>query len=72
MTEPKAAENLAALPDGYEEMKVSDVAAARQGLGSPLLEAALAYEQGHAKRKGAVTALESALGVLAKEDEDGA
>jgi large subunit ribosomal protein L21 len=71
-SEPKAAENLAALPDGYEEMKVSDVSAAAKGWDRPLLEAALAYEQGHARRKGAVAALESALGVLAKEDEDGA
>lgn len=67
---PMAAENLAALPDGYEEMKVSDVTAAVKGWDRQLVEAALAYEQGHARRKGAVVALESAL--AAREDEDGA
>lgn len=66
---PKAAENLAALPDGYEDMKVSDVTAGVKGWDRPLIEAALAYEQGHAKRKGAIAALE---GALAKEEADGA
>jgi large subunit ribosomal protein L21 len=63
---PKAAENLAALPEGYEDMKVSDVTAGVKGWDTPLIEAALAYEQGHAKRKGAIAALESAL---AKQEE---
>jgi large subunit ribosomal protein L21 len=68
--EPVAAENLAALPDGYEELKVADVTAAAKSWDRPLLEAALAYEQGHAKRKGALAALESALAALAKEEEE--
>lgn len=63
---PKAAESLAALPDGYEDMKVTDVTAGVKGWDTPLIEAALAYEQGHAKRKGAIAALE---GALAKEVE---
>lgn len=73
VTEPKAAENLAALPEGYEEMKVADVTAGAKTWDRPLLEAALAYEQGHAARKGAVAALEAALGKLDDEEaEDGA
>jgi large subunit ribosomal protein L21 len=73
VTEPIAAENLAALPDGYEEMKVGDVTAGAKTWDRPLLEAALAYEQGHAARKGAVAAIESALAKLDEEEaEDGA
>jgi large subunit ribosomal protein L21 len=73
VTEPKAAENLAALPDGYEELKVADVAAGAKTWDRALLEAAFAYEQGHAARKGALTALESALAKLTEEEaEDGA
>jgi large subunit ribosomal protein L21 len=58
----------AALPAGYADMKVGDVSAGAKEWDRPALEAALAYEQANAARKGAISALESAL---AKEDEDG-
>jgi hypothetical protein len=47
-------------------MKVGDVSAGAKDWDRATLEAALAYEQANANRKGAVSALESAL---AKEDE---
>jgi large subunit ribosomal protein L21 len=56
----------AALPAGYDDLKVGDVAAGAKEWDRPALEAALAYEQANANRKGAIAALESAL---AKEDE---
>ncbi len=56
----------AGLPAGYEDMKVSDVSAGAKEWDRATLEAALAYEREHANRKGAVSALESAL---AKEAE---
>jgi large subunit ribosomal protein L21 len=54
------------MPKGYEEMTVAQVSAGAKTWNRTLLEAALAYEQGHAARKGAISALESAL--KAKED----
>lgn len=48
-------------PKGYEEMTVAQIAEAAAGWRKPNLEAALAYEQEHAKRKGALAALEAAL-----------
>jgi large subunit ribosomal protein L21 len=70
---PKAAAAAAAetdhvkgMPKGYEEMTVAQVSAGAKTWNRTLLEAALAYEQGHAARKGALSALESAL--KAKED----
>ncbi|MEI8105265.1 MAG: bL21 family ribosomal protein [Actinomycetes bacterium] len=60
-----AAESVAAatpgLPDGYSDLKVGEVAAAAAGWGKEQLEAALAYEQANAARKGATAALETAL-----------
>jgi large subunit ribosomal protein L21 len=66
--EPKAAEPNAAagVPKGYEDMKVAEVAAAASSWKLPALEAALAYEQEHGKRKGAIAALESEI-ALKKE-----
>jgi large subunit ribosomal protein L21 len=58
----------AGLPAGYADMKVGDVSAGAKEWDRPTLEAALAYEQSNANRKGAIAALESAL---AKEDENG-
>jgi large subunit ribosomal protein L21 len=55
-----------ALPAGYEDMKVGEVAAGAKEWDHATLEAALAYERENANRKGAVSALEAAL---AKEDE---
>jgi large subunit ribosomal protein L21 len=48
-------------PKGYEDMTVADIAAEASSWRRPNLEAALEYEQQHAKRKGAIAALESAL-----------
>jgi len=61
--EPAAAkqEAPAGMPDGYADMTVAEVAEGAKGWNRPALEAALAYEQEHAKRKGAIAALESAL-----------
>ena len=54
------------LPKGYAEMTVAQISEASKGWNRPMLEAAQAYEQEHAKRKGALGALESAL--AAKEE----
>src|SRR5438093_3973413 len=51
----------AGVPDGYDELTVPDIREAAAGWDNAQLEAALAYEQGHAGRKGAIAALASAL-----------
>jgi large subunit ribosomal protein L21 len=48
-------------PAGYAEMTVAQVKAAAGSWDRPALAAALAYEQAHGKRKGAIAALEAAL-----------
>ncbi|HEY7795571.1 MAG TPA: 50S ribosomal protein L21 [Gaiellaceae bacterium] len=64
---PKAEQAAAAddhvkgMPKGYEELTVAQVKEQSASWNRPMLEAALAYEQGHGKRKGAIAALESAL-----------
>jgi large subunit ribosomal protein L21 len=55
------------LPAGYDTMTVATITADAKGWGRPELEAALAYEQQHAARKGALHALESALGATEEE-----
>jgi large subunit ribosomal protein L21 len=70
--EPEAAEPEApavpkGLPSGYAELTVVAIAEGAKKWHKPQLEAALAYEQEHAKRKGALAALESAL--AAKEEK---
>ena len=55
------------MPSGYEELTVAQVSAGAKTWNRPMLEAALAYEQDHAARKGAISALESAL--KAKEED---
>ncbi len=62
----KAAEAPKGLPKGYAELTVAQISEGSKGWNRPMLEAALAYEQEHAKRKGALAALESAL--AAKEE----
>jgi large subunit ribosomal protein L21 len=62
-----AAEAPAGLPAGYAELTVAGIKTGTESWSRPELEAALAYEQAHAARKGAVAALESAL---AQEEED--
>jgi large subunit ribosomal protein L21 len=54
------------LPKGYAEMTVAEVSAASKAWSRPQLDAALEHEQAHAKRKGALAALESAI---AKKEE---
>lgn len=55
------------MPAGYEELTVAAIAEGAKTWRKPQLEAALEYEQEHAKRKGALAALGSAL--AAKEDK---
>jgi large subunit ribosomal protein L21 len=64
---PAKEERVAGMPKGYEEMTVAQISEAASGWRRPMLEAALTYERGHAARKGAIAALESAL--AAKEDQ---
>jgi large subunit ribosomal protein L21 len=63
---PAADEHVKGMPSGYEEMTVAQVSEGAKTWNRPMLEAALAYEQAHAARKGAISALESAL--KSKED----
>ncbi len=71
--EPKAEaaapadDHVKGMPSGYEEMTVAAVSEGAKTWNRRLLEAALAYEQAHAARKGALSALESAL--KAKEED---
>lgn len=58
---PKAAPKAAAEPAGYGEMTIAQIKDAVAGWSRGQVEAALAYEQGHGKRKGAIAALEGAL-----------
>ena len=53
-------------PSGYDTMTVADVGAAAREWSLAELQAALAYERAHANRKGAISALESAI---ARKDE---
>ena len=48
-------------PKGYEEMTVAEISEHVSSWRRPNIEAALEYERAHAKRKGAIAALESAL-----------
>jgi large subunit ribosomal protein L21 len=49
------------LPEGYADMTIPELKAASAGWDAAGITAALAYEQEHGKRKGAIAALESAL-----------
>ena len=62
-----ADDHVKGMPAGYEDLTVSAVADGAKTWNRPMLEAALEYEQAHAARKGAISALESAL--KAKEDD---
>jgi large subunit ribosomal protein L21 len=62
----KAEEAPKGLPKDYAGMTVAQIGEHASSWRRPQLEAALAYEQAHGKRKGAVAALESRL--AAKED----
>ncbi|MDQ3992550.1 MAG: 50S ribosomal protein L21 [Actinomycetota bacterium] len=56
-------------PTGYEGMTVAEVGEHAKGWDLPALEAALAYERSHGKRKGAVSALESAIQRKQREED---
>jgi large subunit ribosomal protein L21 len=51
----------AGVPAGYADMTVADIKAAAGSWDSEAVAAALAYEQEHGQRKGAIAALESAI-----------
>jgi len=55
-----ASEGTSELPAGYADMTIAEIKAATAGWDAGALEAALAFEHEHAKRKGAIAALESA------------
>jgi large subunit ribosomal protein L21 len=63
---PRADEHVKGMPSGYEEMTVAQISEASKTWNRPMLEAAHEYEQAHAARKGALSAIESAL--KAKEE----
>ena len=58
---PAAEDRVKGMPSGYEELTVAQIKEQSSDWNRPMLEAALEYEQAHGKRKGALTALESAL-----------
>jgi large subunit ribosomal protein L21 len=60
------------LPEGYDSMTVSEIKAAADGWGAEELEAALAYEEAHGARKGAISALEAAIAKDEEGEENGA
>ena len=67
-TEDEAADEApAGLPDGYADMTVADIGKEAKGWDHEQLEAAREYEEAHAARKGALTAIDHAL---AAEDTD--
>jgi large subunit ribosomal protein L21 len=59
--EAAADDHVKGMPSGYEEMTVAQITEGAKTWNRPMLEAALTYEQAHAARKGAISALESAL-----------
>jgi large subunit ribosomal protein L21 len=63
---PAAEDHVKGMPSGYEEMTVAQISDGAKTWNRPMLEAALEYEQAHAARKGALSAIESAL--KAKEE----
>ena len=65
---PKAIEAMApaGLPDGYADLTVAQIHDDVKSWSPEQIQAALEYEQAHAARKGALSALESAA---AKEEE---
>lgn len=60
-TAAAADDHVKGMPAGYEELTVAAIKEQAAGWNRPMLEAALAYEQAHGKRKGALAALESAI-----------
>ena len=66
---PAAAAEKSAAPAGYEGLKVAEVGDWTKGKRLNSLEAALAYEQEHGARKGAIAALEAAI--AARKESEG-
>jgi large subunit ribosomal protein L21 len=67
-----ADDHVKGMPAGYEELTVAAVSDGAKTWNRPMLEAALEYEQAHAARKGAISALEAALSAKetsAKEED---
>ena len=64
---PEEAARPKGMPSGYEDLTVAEIKDAAPGWNAPMLAAALEYEQGHAQRKGALAAIESAI--AAKEED---
>jgi len=58
---PTPAQKAGAVPEGYADLTVAQVKELAADWDELTLEAALAYENEHAKRKGAIAALEAAL-----------
>ncbi|MFL5961997.1 MAG: bL21 family ribosomal protein [Gaiellaceae bacterium] len=58
---PAPDDHVKGMPSGYESMTVAQISEGAKTWNRPMLQAALAYEQAHAARKGAISALESAL-----------
>lgn len=58
---PEAAAAVAGAPEGYADLTVAEIKKAVGEWDRQAVAAALAYEQEHGKRKGAIAALESAL-----------
>ena len=58
---PAADDRVKGMPSGYEDLTVAQIKQQSAEWNRPMLEAALDYEQAHAKRKGAVAAIEAAL-----------
>jgi large subunit ribosomal protein L21 len=54
-------ERVKGMPSGYEDLTVAQIKEQSSDWNRPMLEAALEYEQAHAKRKGALAAIEAAL-----------
>jgi large subunit ribosomal protein L21 len=65
-TAPVADDHVKGMPSGYEDLTVAQITEGSRTWNRPMLEAALEYEEAHAARKGAISALESAL--KAKEE----
>ncbi len=61
VVEAAPAEEAAGLPEGYEGLTVAQISAGTANWSSAELAAALAYEEEHAKRKGALAAISSAI-----------
>ena len=55
------------VPAGYEDMTIADIKSASGDWDAAAIDAALAYEQEHGKRKGALAALEAAQAALGGE-----